>query len=80
MQMLIKHGKGKTAAPGRAAPLLLATGAFSLAKGKSRTVVLRLTAVGKKMLAHVDRHHPIAVTLTLSVRSGQTTTKSVLAI
>jgi Carboxypeptidase regulatory-like domain len=78
MQMLIKHGKGKTAAPGRAAPLLLATGAFSLAKGKSRTVVLHLTAVGKKMLAHVDRHHPIAVTLTLSVRSGQTTTKSVL--
>lgn len=79
MQVLTKDGKGKTAAS-RRATLILARGTFSLAEGKSRTVVLRLTAIGKKRLAHANKHHPIAAKLMLSVKSGKTTTKSVLAI
>lgn len=72
-------GKGDAAAS-RRATLVLATGSFSVAEGKSRTVVLRLTTVGRKMLAHANRHHPITATLVLSVKGVKATTKAVLAI
>jgi hypothetical protein len=78
MQVLRPGGEGKTAAS-RRATLVLATGSFSLAGGRSRTVSLRLTAMGKKMFAHAGRHHPIAAKLTLSVQGGKTITKSVSA-
>jgi hypothetical protein len=60
--------------------LVLATGSFSLAQDHSRTVVLRLTAAGKRMLAHANRHHPIAAKLRLALRGGRGTTRSVLAV
>jgi Carboxypeptidase regulatory-like domain len=72
-----KNGKGETAAD-HEATVVLATGSFSFAEGKHGTVVLHLTAAGKKRLAHASKHHPIAVKLTLSVQSGKTVTRSVL--
>jgi hypothetical protein len=79
VQVPAKNGNGKTAADHKAT-LVLATGSFSLAKGKNRTVILRLTTIGKHMLAHANRRHPIAAKLTLSVNSGKTTTRAVLAV
>jgi hypothetical protein len=68
----IKHRQSKTTTIG--------TATFSIPAGKSRTVVLRLTAVGKKMLAHAGKHHPLAARLVLSVRGGKATSRSVLVI
>jgi hypothetical protein len=56
--------------------LTLAKGTYSLAAGKTGTIVLRLTAAGKKRLAHA-KHHPVATKLILSVQDGITITKSV---
>lgn len=77
-QAASRHHKG-VAATARKQRLVLATGSFSLAEGRSRTVVLRLTAAGRQELAHV-RHHSIAAKLILSVKGGKATTKSVLAM
>jgi PKD domain len=74
-----EDGKGKTAAD-RKSKLVLATGSFALAEGKRGTVVLHLTAAGRKRFAHASKHHPIAAKLTLSVQRGKTATRSVLAI
>jgi hypothetical protein len=60
--------------------LVLATGSFSLAEGHSRIVVLRLTASGRRMLAHAGERHPIAARLVLSVKGGEATSRSVLAL
>jgi hypothetical protein len=79
MQAPSKSGDGKVARA-RMVTLVLARGSFTLAEGTSRTVVLRLTAIGKKMLAHANKHHPIAAKLKLSVRGGRTITKAILAI
>jgi hypothetical protein len=74
-----RTGKGKTAAD-RKTTLVLAKGSFSLAEGKRGTVVLHLTATGKKRLAHASRRHPVEAKLILSIQSGKTTTKTVLAV
>jgi hypothetical protein len=74
-----KDGGGKTAVD-RKATLVLATGSFSLAESKQGTVVLRLTAAGRKRLAHASKHHPIPAKLTLSIRGGKTATRLVLAV
>ncbi len=79
MRAPAKTGDGKTALS-RRATLVLARGSFSLAEGTERTVVLRLTAVGKKMLAPANKHHPVAAKLKLSVNGGLTMTKAILAI
>jgi hypothetical protein len=60
--------------------VVLATASFSLAEGKDGAVLLRLTPAGRQKLAHASRHHPIAAKLTLSVKDGKTTTRSVLAV
>ena len=73
-----QHHKGRTAVQG--VTLVLAAGSFSLAEGKSRTIVLHLTIAGRKMLAHASTHHPIAAKLTLSVKGGKAATRSVLAV
>jgi hypothetical protein len=73
-----KHNHGKSALAHKAT-LVLATGSFSLAQGHNRTVVLRLTAVGRSMLAHAGKRNPIAARLVLSVKGGKTTTTPVLA-
>jgi hypothetical protein len=84
VQVAAKRHRRKSALArnGRAgATLVLATGSFSLADGEGRSVLLRLTAVGKNMLADASRrHHPIAGKLVLSVRGGRARTTSVLAI
>jgi hypothetical protein len=59
--------------------LVLATGSFSLAEGNDGSVLLRLTSAGRQKLAHA-RRHAIAAKLILSVNSGKTTTRSVLAV
>jgi hypothetical protein len=79
VQVVSKGHDGKSALA-RRATLILATGSFALAEGHSRTVVLRLTVAGRKMLAHATRHHPIAARLTLSVKGGRATTREVVAI
>ena len=61
----------------RGQTLVLATGSFSLAQGKSSVVLLRLTYTGKKTLARVKRH-PIVAKLIMSVKEGKTTMNSVL--
>jgi hypothetical protein len=71
------EGNGAVA---RRATLVLATGFFSVAEGKSRTVVLHATAAGKKLLSHANKHHPLAARLTLSMTGGKATTKPVLAV
>jgi hypothetical protein len=76
VQVVAKRHQGKSAVTHRET-LVLATGSFTLAEGKNRTVILRLTAAGKKLLAHA-RRHPIAAKLILSVHDGKTATRSVL--
>ncbi|MGD1056687.1 MAG: PKD domain-containing protein [Solirubrobacteraceae bacterium] len=71
-----ENGKGKTAADHKAT-LILATGSFSLPEGKRGTVVLYLTAAGRKRFAHASMRHPIAAKLTLSVQGGKTATRLV---
>jgi hypothetical protein len=71
-----ENGKGKTAADHKAT-LILATGSFSLTEGKRGTVVLHLTAAGRKRFAHASMRHPIAAKLTLSVQGGKTATRLV---
>jgi hypothetical protein len=69
-----------TFTPGLRATVVLAAGSFSVAEGKSRTVVLHPTAAGKKLLSHANKHHPVAAKLTMSVKGGKTMAKSVLAV
>jgi hypothetical protein len=59
--------------------IVLATGSFSLAEGHSQTVALRLTALGRKVLAHASGHHPVVAKLILSVKGGKARTMPVLA-
>ncbi len=57
----------------RAMALVLARGSVSLmGKVKSATVVLRLTAVGRRRLAHADGRHPVAAQLTLAAPGAKT--------
>jgi Carboxypeptidase regulatory-like domain len=76
-QAASKRHKGR-AATTRKEALVLATGSFSLAEGKDGSIMLRLTSVGRQMLAHA-RRHPVAAKLILSVKGEETTTKPVLA-
>src|ERR1700683_1344672 len=49
-------------------------------KALKRTVVLRLTAAGRRMFAHAGTRHPIAARLTLSAQGGKAMSVSVLAV
>ena len=75
LQIVVKHRKGKKTVS-RKETLVLAKGSYSLAAGKSGTLVLRLTAAGKTRLAHV-KHHPLTVKLSVSVKGAKTTARSV---
>ncbi len=75
MQIVVKHRKGKKTVS-RKETLVLAKGSYSLAAGKSGTLVLHLTAAGKARLAHV-KHHPLTAKLAVSVKGAKTTVKSV---
>ncbi len=78
LQVTVKrHRRGKTIS--RRQTLILAKGSFSLAGGQAGPVRLRLTALGRKRLAHAKRH-PLKLTLTLSpVGAGVTTTTVVVS-
>jgi len=75
LRIVVKHRKGKKTVS-RKETLVLAKGSYSLAAGKSGTLVLRLTAAGKARLAHV-KHHPLTAKLSVSVKGGKTTLESV---
>jgi hypothetical protein len=55
----------------------LASGSYSLAAGRSGVVTLRLTAAGRRRLAHA-RGHKLLATLVLTVKGGKTTRQAVL--
>jgi hypothetical protein len=71
-----RRRKGKTGLLGGGETLVVATGSFSLAAGKSATIALRPTASGQKLLAHA-KHHPLAARLVLFLTGGKIATKSV---
>jgi hypothetical protein len=65
--VLVKH-KGKKKAKKQA--IVLATGSYSLAAGKTGTVTLRLSAAGKKALTRAS-HHRESVKLLATVTGGK---------
>jgi hypothetical protein len=75
VQISVGRGHGKRAHKHKQT-IILAKGSFSLAADKTGTIVLRLTAAGKKRLAHA-KYHPVATKLILFVQGGITITKSV---
>jgi hypothetical protein len=71
------HREGTKAASHRE-ELTLARGSFSFAEAQRATVMLRLTAAGRRLLAHAKRH-PVAGVLAITLTSGNTpTTHSIL--
>jgi hypothetical protein len=70
----VRHGK-KTVTTLKT--VVLASGAYSLAKNQQETVELKLNANGYKLLADVARH-PLHGALTLSVTGGTTTKSNVV--
>ena len=56
--------------------LILAKGSFSLAVGKSASIALHLTPVGRKRLAHAEPH-PLAAEFLISLTSGEASAKPV---
>jgi hypothetical protein len=56
--------------------VVLATGSFALADGRSGSVLLHLTPAGRRRLEHV-RHHRLAARLVLSVKGGGTVSRAV---
>jgi hypothetical protein len=54
--------------------VVLAKGTFSLAGGKNATVTLRLTAAGRRRVAHAKRH-PLTAQLVVSLVGGKASTE-----
>lgn len=71
MQVVSGHRVGARVVVGPET-LILAKGSFSLKVGKGAEIALRLTAAGRRRLAHVGRH-PLAAELALTVVGGSTT-------
>jgi hypothetical protein len=67
---VVKHHKGKKT-------IVLAKGSYSLTAGKTGTITLHLTGVGRKKLAHA-RHHRVSAKLLISVTGGKQLEKTVL--
>ena len=70
-----RHGTKRTTAPQRYAAVL-ASGRFSLAKGRKAVAVLHLTAAGRRALAQAKRHR-LPASLVVSVQGGKTIVRSV---
>ena len=79
MQVSVASGHGKHAHK-RKQTVILAKGSFSLAAGKSGTIVLRLTKSGKTLLVSASKHHPLHVQLSLSVLEGNKLARPALLI
>jgi hypothetical protein len=76
MQLAVKRREGHRTVS-RKQTIVLAKGTFSIAAGQSSAVVLHLTAMGRRELAHV-KHHPLRVKLALSLTGGAAQGQSVL--
>jgi hypothetical protein len=74
-QVVVTHRKG-TRTILKAETIVLAKGSYSLAAGSTGKITLRLTAAGRKRLAHA-RHHRVSGKLLLSVRGGRQLEKTV---
>lgn len=59
--------------------ILLAQGAYSIARGRSGQASMRLTRAGRRRLAHARRHR-LATTLVLTVKGGFAIRQSVLLV
>jgi Carboxypeptidase regulatory-like domain len=75
-QVVVKHRKGKKTTS-KKTTVVLAKGSYSLAAGKSATIVVRLTAKGKSTLAKA-KHHSSAAKAGVTVTGGKTVTGAVL--
>jgi hypothetical protein len=69
MQVSVAQGHGKRTHE-RKQTVVVAKGSFSLAAGKTATIVLRLTKSGKPLLASASKRHPLHAQLSLSVVGG----------
>jgi hypothetical protein len=74
-QVLGRHREGARVVFGPET-LILAKGSFSLAVGKSASIALHPTPVGRKRLAHAE-HHPLAAEFLISLASGEASAKPV---
>ncbi len=70
----LKGHKGRKSKP---TTLVLAKGSYTLAAGKSGTATLRVSASGKRQVAHA-KHHRLAAKLILTVSGGKKVEKAVL--
>lgn len=70
-----RHGVSRTTASPRYA-VVLASGRFSLARGRKAVAVLHLTAAGRRALAQAKRRR-LPASLVLSVQGGKTIVRSV---
>jgi hypothetical protein len=77
VQVSVGGGHGKRAHKRKQT---LAKGSFSLAAGKTATIVLRLTKSGKALLASISKHHPLHAQLSLSVVEGNKLARATLLI
>ncbi len=76
LQVTVKRRRGGRTISHRQT-LILAKGSFSLAGGQAGSVRLRLTALGRKRLAHAKRH-PLKLKLTLSMTGAGVITQTVV--
>ncbi len=76
VKVLTRQRKGKKKTVTTRGTLVLAKGSFSLAAGRIETITLRLTATGRKLLAHAKRH-PLSAKLVISLAGGATSSESV---
>jgi hypothetical protein len=75
-QVVVKHRKGKKTTS-KKTTVVLAKGSYSLAAGKTATIVLELTAAGKSTLAQA-KSHKLSATASVTVTGGKTANGSVL--
>lgn len=74
-QVVVKQRKGNKTIS-KKETLILAKGSYSLAAGRSATIALRLTSLGKSALAKAKQHR-LAATAVASVTGGKTVKRSV---
>lgn len=67
--------KGKTVTEKRS--VLLASGGYEIAAGRTETVEIQLTAKGRALLAKLAKHHVLHVKLTVTVAGGAAKNKAV---
>jgi Carboxypeptidase regulatory-like domain len=77
VQVPVGRGRGKHA---HKETFIVAKGSFSLAAGKTGTIVLRLTKSGKALLAAVSKHHSLHAQLSLSVVEGNKLARAALLV